>query len=177
MYEFDLAEPPDLAQRIGRDQEAAVRVGDLDYRLISYDNRLVIRIINPTDSALELLGEESFVVDPEGESHPLRGVTIAPDSFAKLILPPLREYPYDPGPRFGIGFGIGISSAIGRRGALSTGVGTTLHDHPRYLAIADDSRYHWEWTGQSPIRLRFAYRSRDDQRTFHHDFTFRRVKV
>ena len=176
-YEYDLVEPADLACHIGRGEETAVRLGDVDYRLVSYDNRLVIRIINPTDLALELLGEESFVVDPHGESRPLRGVTIAPDSFAKVIFPPLREYVYDPGPRLGIGFGIGISSAVGRRGAVGSGLGGGVYDSPRYLGVRDDGRYHWDWDGESSVRVRFSYRFRDEQRTFHHDLVFRRVKA
>src|SRR5215207_3085901 len=100
-YEYTLTQPPDLARHIGAQSDQVVDVDPLQYRLRTVDNRLVVRIYNQTDEPIELLGDKSFVVDPDGQSRPLRGQTIAPHAFMKLIFPPIRPRVYDPGPTFG----------------------------------------------------------------------------
>src|SRR5437773_6141091 len=77
-YEYDLIKPEKFATHIGRKQEVKVAVDPLEYRFISYDNRLVVKIFNPTDDPIQLLGGQSSAVDPKGESHPLRTQMIAP---------------------------------------------------------------------------------------------------
>src|ERR1700677_2679719 len=89
-YEFDLVKPPDLARHIGEDREQVFNVAPLEYHMQADEGRLVIRIFNHTSEIIFLQGGKSAVVDPEGESHPLRDLTIVPDSWVKLILPPLR---------------------------------------------------------------------------------------
>src|SRR5437762_12422375 len=87
-YEFDLAEPPDLATHIGRDKETIIKRDELEYRMQAVENRLLIHVVNPTDDAIELIGPQSTAVDPAGQSHPFRSQTLAPHSYVKLILPP-----------------------------------------------------------------------------------------
>jgi len=106
-YEYNLVQPAELARHIGSKADETVTVDPLQYRLRTVDNRLVMRIFNPTEDPIELVGARSTVVDPSGQSHPLRGQTIAPNSFMKLIFPPRRPQVYYPsaGPTFGVGVG------------------------------------------------------------------------
>src|SRR5205814_908677 len=80
----------DRARHIGAKADQVVRVDPLEYRLRSYDNRLVLSIFNPTQDPITLAGDRSYVVDPKDQSHPLRSQTIAPNTFVRLILPPMR---------------------------------------------------------------------------------------
>src|SRR3974390_1105736 len=57
----------------------------LEYRLARPPDRLSMRIFNPTEDRITLLGNRSYVVDPHGESHPLNSRVIAPHSFAQLL--------------------------------------------------------------------------------------------
>src|ERR1700756_1975432 len=45
-------------------------------------------IINPTVENITLRGDQSYVVDPRGESHPVRGGMIAPHSYSAMLWPP-----------------------------------------------------------------------------------------
>src|SRR3954471_5150052 len=91
-YEFDLTEPADLARHIGREGETVLHRDELEYRFQSVDNRLLMHVVNATEDQIELIGPESTVVDPRGQSHPFRAQAIAPRSYIKLILPPMRPY-------------------------------------------------------------------------------------
>src|SRR3954447_27044936 len=105
--EFDIVHPPDLAQHVGTKQWATAPAGPVKYRMIAYEDHLVIQAHNRTDQNLLLLADQSTVVDPAGQSHPLplRNQTILPNSFAKLILPPVRPQLVPTGPAINIGFG------------------------------------------------------------------------
>ena len=178
-YEYDLVSPPDLAQHIARDKGAAITLDSINYRLDIVDSHLVIRAYNNSQDAIELLGNESFVVDPSAQSRPMKSQTIPPGTFVKVILPPMSLLYRDPGPRIGIGLGVGISSGHHHRHHFH---GHHFHDpfydpwydHPRYImAVAEDG--YWNWPRDTEVRVRFAYRQND--RSFHHDLTFRKVKV
>src|SRR5882762_9338797 len=104
-YEFDLAAPPDLATHIGRDKESVVKRDELEYRMQAVESRLLMFVVNSTDDPIELIGQESTAVDPAGQSHSFHSQSIAPHSYVKLILPPMRPY-YRAGPTFGLGLGI-----------------------------------------------------------------------
>ena len=188
-YEFEVLEPPEFATRVGRKKETAadVRREPLDYHMRSYEGRLVMNIFNNEEQPIELLGDQSFVVDPEGESHPLASAVIAPQAYTKLILPPLRPY-YRAEPSFGFGIGIGVSHYDHHhhhhhghdRGPrfrqffepLMTGEEASR----TYFYQYDPASLYWEWEKESAIRLRLTYRRQNDE-IFHHDFVIRRVKV
>jgi hypothetical protein len=105
-YEYDLVEPPELARHVGK-SEVVVPKEPLEYRMRTVENRLVIHVINPTDEPVTLIGQQSYIVSPGGQSHPLRPQTIAPHTFIPLILPPMRPYYYYPYyPTWGWGFGV-----------------------------------------------------------------------
>jgi hypothetical protein len=82
------------------------RVDPLEYSMRTVDNRLVVRVFNPTDDAIELVGPRCSVVDPDGQSHPLRTQSIAPGSFIKLIFPRRARRLYDYGRRSASGSAI-----------------------------------------------------------------------
>jgi hypothetical protein len=181
-YEFDLIQPQELSAHVGRKAPVTVRYDPLVYRLQAADGRLVVWVDNPTDRPVLLVGEQSALVDPDGESHPLRGQTIAPGSFVKLILPPLRPRIERTGPSFGIGVGVGVSNARYRRGS-SYGYHDPWYDEPRYATVYDDaSNLYWRWDGETSVRLSLFYHHAPadgggEGNTFRHEFTFQRKKV
>ena len=174
-YEFDLVEPRDLANHIGRKEstQAVVDRAPLTYVMRSVEGRLVMHVENRSDAPIELLGDRSYVVDPGEQSHPLPTFTIAPDSYVKLIFPPMREY-YRTNPSFGFGIGVGFSRASHNRGYdVGTGVGYGTGE-PVYLADGPANLY-WDWEGETSARVRLTYRRTDE--TFVHEFVFQRRKM
>jgi len=199
-YEYDLTRPPDLAQHIGTKEDVIATIDPLEYRFRSYEDHLVIRIFNPTDDPIQLLGDQSSVVDPKGQSHPLRGATIESHSFVKLILPPPPPdvAPYY-GPGIGVGFGMSANASPdnhpiyldidrGRhfhRGLHRDFIGgwgwsywdPWYYDYygPRYYVVYDNDTSYWDWRGETEVRLALAF-SRNGK-TFRDEFEFRRVKM
>ena len=182
-YEYDLTNPPDLARHIGAKSDEIVRVDPLEYRLRTYENRLVMSVFNPTPDPITLMGDRSYVVDPAGQSHPLRSRTIAPDTFIRLILPPMRPGYYQSSPGIGIGFGVGYSRFYGHRyGYRALGYyDPFFYDQPpRYYTYYDESdNTYWNWEGQTPVRLHLVYfrAGSNNREPFTHDFTFARKKM
>jgi hypothetical protein len=181
-YEFDLVQPPELARHIGEKTDELIDRQAVQYRLRAYENRLVIRIYNHTEAPIELLGAQSTVVDPAGESHPLQRQTIAPNSFIKLILPPMRPEVYPTGPTIGFG----INSQVGRSYDPSHHYWRDLNygpayddpyfNQPRYFAVSDPGNsFYWDWNGQGQVRLTLVYMQQE--KTFRDQFTFNRVKM
>src|SRR5436190_809839 len=78
--EYELLQPSDLARHIGP-QEQSFRLDPMEYRVQSYENRLILNVFNPTDAPVQLLGRQSGVVDSGGQSHPLPDRPIEPHSF------------------------------------------------------------------------------------------------
>ena len=170
-YEFDLVEPPDLATHIRRSnaQQVAFSRDHLDYRLRAVEGRLVMWISNPADDHVQLLGEESYVVDPDGQSHPARGQSIAPHSFIKLILPPMGHV-YGAGPAFSFGLEVTYN------GPNAPERGDAAYGGPQYCNQYESAdAVFWTWDGESSIRMRLSFLRRDER--FHDDLVFRRVKV
>jgi len=69
-YEFDVVQPPELARHIADKWENA-RWGPVDYRLRVMENHLVVEVQNVTREEIRILGDRSYVVGPNGQSHPL----------------------------------------------------------------------------------------------------------
>jgi hypothetical protein len=186
-YEFEVLEPPEFRTHVGRTKQTAtdVRREPFDYHMRAYEGRLVMNVYNNDEEPIELLGDHSFVVDPEGESHPLSGAVIAPKAYVKLILPPLRPY-YRTEPRFGFGLGIGVSHYDFHRHhhhrhfrgpRFRQSLEPEVWDMGRtYFHVNGPASLFWEWEGESTIRLRLTYRRQNDE-TFFHEFVIRRVKV
>ena len=189
-YEYDLVEPREYTRHVGRNVDSVVEIDPLTYRLRSVDNRLVMRVYNNTDDSIELLGDKCSVVDPDGQSHPLRSMSIAPKSFIKVIFPPPRPYVYDTSPTFGVGVGYGMRvdalpgpppEGLPDRRDFHTHENAWnpyFRDEPRYLAAAvddSDNSYYWEWKGVGESRVNLVYRRGDSE--IRHAFVFRRVKM
>jgi hypothetical protein len=174
-YEFDLVQPADLATHINRKTETVIKRDELEYRMMAVSGRLIMHVVNPTSDPIELLGDESFAVDPRGASHPFRSQSIAPNSYIRLILPPSRPY-YRSGPRFGIGIGVGVSRGYGRYRHFGHFHDPFFYDEPHYLTYYDESdNFYWSWEGQTEARIRLTYRH--GREVFHHNWLFRRKKV
>lgn len=170
-YEYDLVRPADLARHVGGKTDEIFTRDSLEYRLITVDSRLVLRAYNNTDQPMTLNGERSTVVDEDGQSRPLRSITIAPRSFMKLILPPLPPRIERVGPSIGIGVGGVFGDA--RRPYRPYGYNYG-YDTPRYFAIYDNDVYYWDWNGETEVRLTLVYEQ--GQTTIQHEFVFARRK-
>jgi hypothetical protein len=160
---FELVQPPRFAQQIGSDHDTTFQISPLTYRLRAVEDHLVIRIYNTSDDPITFLGAESYVVDPQGQSHALPNQTIAPQSFIKLILPPLPPDQTPAGPSISLGVsssGIGIDA------------GQSALERPAAPHAAVDK---WTWPGEGLVRLSFRFRHGSDP-PFTHSFSLRRHK-
>lgn len=176
-YEYDLIEPADLAQHISTKADVIIPQDPIRYEARSASDRLVLFIYNQSDAPIKLQGEDSFAVDPHGESHPLPTRTIAPGTSTKLVFPPVRPTFRESGPSLGFGVGVGVSSASHYHHGGGYHYGHAFYDdYPRYYRLEDDGTIFWEWTGDgTSVKVRLVYSQ--GEKTFHHDFTFRRVKA
>ena len=171
-YGYDVIRPPEFAGHAPGKTDYVFTRDPLEYHLRSIDSRLVIRIYNPTEDQITLLGGQSSAVDPDGQSHPMLTQTIAPEnSFIKLILPPPRPTYYRDGPTIGFGIGTVVSTRHGHHRIVDQ-----FDDEPRYLTAYDDSNaLYWDWKGESEVRLTLVYQR--GQENFTHDFVIRRIKA
>lgn len=174
-YEYDVVEPTQFAGHIGTRADYVVKRDPLEYRLITYESRLVLQAVNPTDDPISLLGDRSTLVDPHDQSHPLRSQTIAPHSFIKLILPPMRPQPQPYGPT--IGFGVTAGAGYnGRPTNYRTGYGPTPPmAGPQYDSVVDDNALYWDWDGQTTVQLTLVFER--SGHVFSDVFVFKRAKV
>jgi hypothetical protein len=173
-YEYDITRPQDFAGHIGTMTDTTFQRDPLEYRWRTVDNRLVLRIYNPTDQLITLLGQRSSVVDPQQQSHPLVTQTMAPSSFIKLILPPLRPRIERTGPSIGIGVGTVIGS--GRYGRRAVEPYPDWPPEPRYFTVYEDSAVYWDWDGATTVRLTLVFQ-RPDSSSFEHEFVIARRKM
>jgi hypothetical protein len=173
-YEYDITRPQEFAQHIGSKSDVVFSRDPLEYRWRTVENRLVLRIFNPTDQPITLLGQRSSLVDPEQQSHPLATQTMAPDSFIKLILPPLRPRIERTGPSIGIGVGTMIGS--GRYGRRAVTPYPDWPPEPRYMTVYDDDAIYWDWNGATRVRLTLVFQ-RPDSSSFEHEFVIARRKM
>ena len=154
----------------------------LRYAFRVKENRLVARVFNPTDGSIRLIGDRSVAVDPDGQSHPLQGQTIAPGSYAQLILPPPRPRVRGFGPRLGVGLGVGVP--IGYRGGARRyryadpyfGGGLGGGGYRDYTVYDEGDSYYWSWKGETVARFTFAYEGEGGD-TFAHSFVVARRKA
>lgn len=86
-YQFLLVQPGQYAQVVG-EQPIRIVYEPLQYQLARHDDRLILQIENPTANPVNLVGSKSYVVEPQGESRPVRGRAIAPHSRVRMSLPP-----------------------------------------------------------------------------------------
>lgn len=167
-FDFRMVEPAQGAQVIQK-QPVTLSESPLDYRIVRRHDRLAMTIMNPTDVPVTLLASKSYVIDPHGESHPMRGGVIGPHSHMRVFLPPVPAsmtfyssypmYAYGPwGPFYG-----------------------PYYDYPFWPYAPTYSYsyniitpFDWRWKS-GPVRLQFGY----DQagKAFEHRFTFEKYRV
>ncbi len=157
-YEYDLTQPAALTAHVATKVDTIVRVDPLEYRLQTVDNRLVVRIFNPSNDEIVLIGERSCVVDPEGQSHPLRGGSIPSQTYLKLIIPPMPPAMDEVGPSFNL-----------------TAVGGAFRE-PLYLMSDTIDCGEWDWSGEGDARVLLIFFLRGDKE-FRQSFTFHRRKM
>jgi hypothetical protein len=168
-YEYDITRPPDAAGHVGDKTDYVFPRDPLEYRMRSVDSLLVVQIYNPTDDTITLSGSQSSVVDPKGQSHPLRTQTMASHSYIKFILPPQPPVIQSNGPTLGIGIGV-----IGSRTHRHFANDGFVDDEPRYLVVMDDQALYWQWDGESEVRLLLAFDR--NGKPFSHEFVIARKK-
>jgi hypothetical protein len=175
-YEFNVVSPPDLRRHVGVERDTVFHLDPLEYRLRADENHLVVRIFNTSPDMIRLLGDQSSVVDPSGQSHPLRTQAIAPRAYLKFILPPMAYYQPVYGPTFGIGWGYGY----GWHHHWYAGGGFEPYwydlywDEPRYVATYGEGGF-WRWSGPGDVRLVLTFQ-RGTEKPFTQEWTFERVK-
>ncbi len=160
--EFD-ATPQGVGQpiRVTNDQDTQITLQPLTYRMRADEGHLVLWIQNPTSTPVELVGDKSTVIDPNGDPHPLDGQTIFPDSSAKFVLPPINEGPSQPP-------------------VTGTAVPGNQYDQPGFIGLPDENQTQqardasWQWDDELEIELNLVFRSGDQQ--FEQHFSIRRVR-
>jgi hypothetical protein len=164
-YEYQLVQPDEFAQHIGAKNLATIQRPPLEYQFETVDQHLVMLIHNHTTDPIDLIGYQSTVVDPNGESHPVRSARIAPDSFVRFVFPPYqREIEhYEPG-----GFYTWAGGPYRHRHI-------TYYDPGYYYTTFLYTNYDWDWPAQLPAKFTFTFRQKDQ--TFTQDFVFQKQKV
>jgi len=172
-YEFKITSPPDMRRHVGTKEEVILRLDPLEYRMISFEDHLVIRIYNRSSATIQFLGEQSTVVDPSGQSHPLRGLAIPTGSFMKLVLPPMPHYLGASGPYIGVGMGVGYVYGGEWRDGL--GFDNPMWTEPRYVAVDEPGGVTWRWEGETDVRLLLSFQA-GNEKPFTQEWVFHRKK-
>jgi hypothetical protein len=149
-YQYRVTQPPGVPE-VKDGQQVVVHYDPLEYRLSKDHDRLLMQIFNPTDDRVVLVGSRSYVVDPRGESHPLRDRILGGHSFTWILLPPQpMTYAY---PGYGGGWGPSWGWYAPYPGPWYGGA--YFWSPPVYYAQVY-TPYDWDWkTG--PVRLRLTY--------------------
>jgi hypothetical protein len=167
-YVYRVVQPAQASRMVIADRPLTIHYEPLDYSFHRDHDRLVMHIINPTDDRLTVQGNRSYVVDPQGESHPLRARVIGPHSHAVLLLPPppitaQTVGGYGPGWGWGGGWGWGWGWGPGIYNGF---YGDWFYGPPvTYYTMV--TPYDWKWK-EGPVRLRLSYER--EAKTFAHDF-------
>jgi hypothetical protein len=141
-------------------QDTVITAEPIQFRMRPVESRLVLWIDNLSDTPVELLGNSSEVVDPEGESHPVAGQTIAPGASLKLILPPMA---------------LGESQPAA---ASPSPVGS--YDRPGFIPVpgsdgaGDPYDQHWKWDSGLDVELNLSFEQADHQ--FQRHLSLRKVR-
>jgi hypothetical protein len=170
-YQYVLAQPSQFTRSI-TEERTRINYPPMEYEFAEEDDSLMMAVINPGQEPVRIVSSKSFIVSPDGESHPLPASSIAPRSYRALLLPP--EPPaYRASPSFSIGFGFG-----NYWGGPHVGTGIGYHDYwyggPHEYRQVNAPDY-WPWK-EGPVRMRLSF---EDARTntFEHDFVIERRKV
>jgi hypothetical protein len=171
-YRYFIAEPSSLAQQVP-EKPVRVRREPLEYQFSETGKRLVIAVSNPTDNALAINEKKSFIVDPAGQTHPIKAGNIAPRSYISLVLPPQAKV-VRAAPAFGFGVGFGH---VGYPLATTAGFYDTFYGPHTYYYYDESEEAIWRWK-EGPVRLRLSFDSQGTTtNSFEQDWTLERRKV
>jgi hypothetical protein len=171
-YHYFITEPANLAHQV---PEKAMRLQrePLSYQFTETDHRLAIAVSNPTETSVAINEKKSFVVDPDGKTHPIKPGNIAPRSYVTLTLPPEHKI-VRAAPAFGLGIGFGH---VGYPHAASVGMYDPVYGPHNYYYYDDEDAPIWDWK-QGPVRMRLSFESQGaTTNSFEHDWTFERRKI
>ena len=164
-YNHSIIAPPAYERTITGETTQVDRDG-LGYTFQTWDSdRLLVTIKNPAGSPpVQVLGEQSWLVTPDGESRAIPSQAIAPGAHLSLQLPPERKR-YESNPSFGVGLGTGFgTSGVGLGTGVGIGTGSDVY-------VTEQP---WQWPAGQEVQLQITYR-RDGQ-TFSHSWTFGKMK-
>jgi hypothetical protein len=158
--EFD-ATPQGFGQpiHVGNDQDVEITLQPLTYRMRADEGHLILWIENQSNAAVELVGDKSYVMDPQGQSHPLHDRMILIGESSKLVLPPLDEGP-----------------PPSQEGAAP---GENPYDRPGFISIPDDTTNQqsrdvsWQWDDDLAVQLNLVFQRGDTQ--FSQSFSIQRT--
>ncbi len=163
-YRYRVVQPATGAPAVAA-QPVTIHYEPLDYRLYRYRDRLLMHVTNPTSDRIVLLGNRSFVVDPNGESHPIRDRVLGPHSFTQFVLPPIPfTYAYPDYWAYGPGWGW-YDPMWGPWGWYGYGPGLWGPPPVSYAQVY--TPFDWKWK-RGPARLKLTYERA--AKTFEHDF-------
>jgi hypothetical protein len=171
-YHYFITEPAGLAQQV---PEKPVRVerAPLGYQFSDTDHQLSIAVSNPTDHPVSINEKKSFVVDPDGKTHPIKPGNIAPRSYVRFVLPP-QQKSVRVAPAFGLGLGFGH---VGYPFASSVGLYEPIYGPHNYYYYDEEDMPGWRWKAGS-VRMRLSFDSQGTTtNAFEHDWTFERRKI
>lgn len=166
-YDYQVSQPPTMAGVIIKDQPVVLHYDPLEYRLSRYHEHLGMTIVNPTTDRITLRADRSFVVDPRGESHPIRGRVLAPHTYSAMLLPPPAAsgqtiYPTFYGPGWWVG---------GYPYVYNDFYGSYYGPVVTYYHIY--TPYDWKWEA-GPAHLHLAYNRNGKE--FDHEFVILRQR-
>jgi hypothetical protein len=171
-YEYDIVSPPEIAQHIGTKADTNVSLAPLHYVMRAYDNYLVMQVYNQATAPIRLLGDRSFAIDQNSQSHTLRSQTIAPNSFIKLIFPPIPPDTSIYGPAVGYGWGYDYGWGYGWYDPFWFGA----YNYAPAYAVYNNGDAWWDWTGDTVVHITLTYQQ-GDEKPFSHQFVFKQVTV
>jgi len=163
-YVYRVVQPPGVPKPVV-DQPIILRYDPLEYGLVRHNDRLDLRITNPTSDRVILDGTRSFVIDPEGESHAIRAHILGPHSFTRMLLPPLPfTYAY-PNYYWGWGWGWGWGPYDPFWGPYY--YGPAYYGPPPVAYTQVMTRFDWTWkTGTARLHLTYERNTN----IFEHEF-------
>lgn len=170
-YEFVIKAPEESVGTLAK-KEHLIEWEPVNYYFVDQSSRVGIRIENPGDVPLMIKGDESYVVTPDGESSPMRGGVIAPNTWIGITIPPLvRVYGGGGG---GVSFGIGVGT-WGNSGGGAFGVGYDPMWDSGFYAPQDEVAWRWK---DGSVRMHLVIVNQEDPSVrSEQEFTIERRKV
>jgi hypothetical protein len=166
-YQYRVVQPAAAVPPV-REQPVTIHYDPLDYRLYPYHDRLTMHVSNPTEDRIVLQGNRSFVVDPQGESHPIRDRVLGPHSYTQFLFPPIPfAYAYPDYWAYGPGWGWGWYGPWYGPGWYGPGWWGGWWGPPPVSYAQVTTPYDWTWK-QGPARLKLTYERAG--KTFEHDW-------